>query len=153
MTTTLFEDIEREAVVREALTWERTPYQNCGDRKGVGIDCGMILIRAWADIGLIEPFDPRPYPRDFHLHRAEEVYLGIVNRFAAEIPEEQLKLGDIIMFKFGRCFSHGSIYLGNEEIIHAFVKDGMCTRARIDQTEFKDRPRRFFSFWAKDHGA
>ena len=65
----------REKVVAEAKSWIGTPYHNCADVKGVGCDCGMLLVRVFVDLGIVEPFDPRPYAHDWHLHRGEERYL------------------------------------------------------------------------------
>jgi hypothetical protein len=33
---------------------------NCTDLKGVGVDCGMLIVRVFVDTGLCAPFDPRP---------------------------------------------------------------------------------------------
>ena len=38
----------------------------------------MLLVRVYCDLGLVEPFDPRPYTRDWFLHRNEERYLGFL---------------------------------------------------------------------------
>ena len=38
----------------------------------------MLLVRVFVDTGLCPPFDPRPYPVDWHLHRSEERYLGFI---------------------------------------------------------------------------
>ncbi len=74
------EAAQRAAIVREARSWIGTPYHNCADVKGRhgGVDCGMLLVRVFVDTGLVAPFDPRPYPPDWHLHRSEEKYLGFV---------------------------------------------------------------------------
>ncbi len=69
---------QRAAVVAEARSWIGTRYHNCADVKGAGVDCGMLLVRVFVDTGLCQPFDPRPYPPDWHLHRSEERYLGFL---------------------------------------------------------------------------
>src|SRR5271156_6870557 len=66
----------RTAVVVSARAWVGTPYHHMADVKGVGCDCAMLLVRVFCDLGLVEPFDPRPYTRDWHLHRGEERYLS-----------------------------------------------------------------------------
>ncbi len=80
---------QRAAVVAEARSWIGTPYHNCADIKGVGVDCGMLLVRVFVDTGLCQPFDPRPYPIDWHLHRGEERYLGFVFDRSREVTEPQ----------------------------------------------------------------
>src|ERR1700722_5813082 len=107
---------QRAAVVAEARSWLGTPYHNCADIKGVGVDCGMLIVRVFVDTGLCDPFDPRPYPSDWHLHRSEEKYLGFVFDRCSEIPFLACPQageggvgalpGDVIVFRFGRCYSH-----------------------------------------------
>jgi hypothetical protein len=80
-----FEGFERRAIVREARSWVRTPYHPQGDIKGIGVDCGMLLVRVFVDTGLCAPFDPRPYADDWYLHRAEERYLGFIFDRAKEV--------------------------------------------------------------------
>ena len=41
----------REKIVAEARSWIGTPYHNCADIKGVGVDCGMLLVRVFVDLG------------------------------------------------------------------------------------------------------
>ena len=79
------EAAQRAAVVAEARKWIGTPYQSAQDVRGCAVDCGMLLIRAFVDAGLVEPFDPRPYPPDWHLHRSEEKYLGFVGALCAPV--------------------------------------------------------------------
>ena len=102
-----FEGLQRRVIVREARSWVRTPYHKQGDIKGIGVDCGMLLVRVFVDTGLCEPFDPRPYADDWYLHRSEERYLGFIfdraKEVAAPLP------GDVMVFRYGRCFSHGGI--------------------------------------------
>ena len=94
-------------MVAEARSWVGTPYHGCADVKGAGVDCGMLLVRVFVDLGLTEPFDPRPYPSDWHLHRSEERYLGFVFERGREVAEPQP--GDVAVFRYGRCYSHGGI--------------------------------------------
>ena len=111
----------RERVVAEARSWIGTPYHNCADIKRVGVDCGMLLVRVYVDLGLVPPFDPRPYTPDWHCHRSEEKYLN-------SLLERSIKVdaplpGDVVLFKVGRCYSHGGIVtrLSPLTIVHAFM--------------------------------
>ncbi len=69
---------QRAAVVAAARAWIGTPYHHMADIKGVGVDCAMLLVRVYCDLGLVERFDPRPYTQDWMLHRNEERYLGFL---------------------------------------------------------------------------
>ena len=101
------EQQQRAAVVAAARAWIGTPYHHMADIKGVGVDCAMLLVRVYCDLGLVEPFDPRPYTQDWMMHRNEERYLGFLLERARLV--ERRALGDVILFKIGRCFAHGGI--------------------------------------------
>jgi cell wall-associated NlpC family hydrolase len=141
---------QRAAIVAAACSWIGTPYHNCADVKGAGVDCGMLLVRVFVDTGLCEPFDPRPYPPDWHLHRSEEKYLGFVFDRAREV--EQPRPGDVAVFKFGRCYSHAGIVAEADPlaIVHAYAPARRVIQERVHQNavlaEIKRAPR-FFSLW------
>jgi len=72
-----------------------------------------------------------------------------------ELPEK----GDIILWKFGRCFSHGAIVVDYPMIIHAYV-GRECTLENMNNAawlnyigensannEAKKREVKFFSVW------
>ena len=90
---------ERAAIVAAAREWIGTPYHHMADVKGAGCDCAMLLVRVFCDIGLVEPFDPRPYVKDWHLHRGEERYLDFLLAHAREVASPLP--GDVILFKYG----------------------------------------------------
>ena len=111
---------QRAAILAEARSWIGTPYHHMADIKGVGVDCAMILVRVFCDLGLVAPFDPRPYTRDWHLHRGEERYLAALLERAHLVARPEP--GDIVVFRYGRCFSHGGIVTRAAPltILHAF---------------------------------
>ena len=78
---------ERDRIIAEARRWIDTPYHNGADIRGAGVDCGMLIVRVFVDTGLCAPFDPRPYPPDWHLHRGDERYLGFVFDRCAEVDD------------------------------------------------------------------
>ena len=103
---------QRAIVVAEARKWIRTPYHSGADVLGAGVHCGMLLVRVFVDTGLVAPFEPRPYPEDWHLHRSGERYLGFVVDRCQEVSDPEA--GDVVVFKYGRCFSHGGIVTRSE---------------------------------------
>jgi cell wall-associated NlpC family hydrolase len=108
-------------VVSQARAWLGTPYHHAADVRGAGVDCAMLLVRVYCDLGLVPQFDPRPYTRDWFLHRNEERYLGflLARSHEVRVPLE----GDIVLFRVGRCYGHGGIVTQAEPltIIHAFA--------------------------------
>jgi cell wall-associated NlpC family hydrolase len=145
-------DAERATVVAEARSWIGTPYHHTADIKGKngGVDCAMLLVRVYCDLGLVEKFDPRPYTRDWFLHRNEERYLGFLLARSREVntPLE----GDIVLFRFGRCFAHAGIVSKADPltIVHAFSH-----ASRVVEDVIRSNPElaprlkaaRFASYW------
>lgn len=136
---------QRESVVAEAKTWLNTPHHHAADIKGAGVDCGFLLIRAFHAVGLIPDIDPRPYPHDWHLHRSEEKYLEWVMKYTTKVDREP-KVGDILLYKFGRCISHGAIVVDYPTIIHAYIGQGVIY-ADASQEYLTKRLEGVYSFW------
>ena len=121
----------RAAIVASARDWVGTPYHHAADVKGVGVDCAMILVRIFCDLDLCATFDPRPYTRDWMLHRDEERYLGFLLEHSTEVADPLP--GDVVLFRFGRCFSHGGVVTQTRPltIIHAFAPARMVIEEDI----------------------
>lgn len=119
----------RELVVTEAHTWLKTPYHHEGDVKGAGVDCAMILVRVYCDLGLAPMFDPRPYPKDWFLHQDEERYVGWLEQYAHRIDAIDVGPGDIILHRIGRTGSHGAICIDDNLMIHSYAPSG-CVELR-----------------------
>ncbi len=83
-------DEQRKDVVAEARSWLGTPYHHAADVKGHGVDCAMLLVRVYCDLRPDRTFDPRPYTRDWFLHRDEERYLGFLLERAREVRSPAL---------------------------------------------------------------
>lgn len=136
----------RQKIIAEARTWLGTPWHHAGKIKGAGVDCGQILIEVYANCGFIARPNVDDYPRDWALHRDQERYLAVVERYchAVDVPD----LGDIVVYKNGRSFSHGGIVVDWPLIIHAHVEQGVVY-AEGDQGELvkNGRERRFYSFF------
>lgn len=144
---------QRAAVLAEARKWISTPYHNCADIRGVGVDCGMLLCRVFVDTGLVAPFDPRPYPFDWFLHRTEEKYLGFITARGVELAAgATAQPGDIIVMRFGRCYSHGGIITRTDPftMVHAYYPARRCLEEEIRHNpSLMDAARkpRYFTHW------
>jgi cell wall-associated NlpC family hydrolase len=153
----------RQAVVREALSWVGTPYVQLGDVKGPAgaIDCSMLLVRSYVDAGVFAPFDPRPYPPNWHMHHSEERYLAWLNTLGTEVPAPIA--GDVVVMRFGMCFSHGGVMVDETRVVHALAQHGTCAvtdlrEAFIEFERVRDavkkrmvwapRPKKFFNIFA-----
>ncbi len=150
---------QRAAVVTEARSWLRTPYHHEARLKGVGVDCAQLLIGVFSapGVGLIEPLAVPHYPHDWHLHRAAERYMQIILEHACEIEGPPLP-GDVVLWRFGRCYSHGAVVIEWPMVIHAYLHR-TCSLEDAEAAKWlnvigdgegdrgKRRPRKFFSYW------
>ena len=134
----------REDVVAEAESWLRTPYHHMGSVKGAGVDCGQFLIEVYYAVGLAPKIDTGHYPSDWHFHRSEEVYLGWVQ--AHSTSTDTPKAGDVALFKFGRCISHGGIMIDETTLIHSHLGMGVVY-AKLTDAELNGRCVGFYTLW------
>ena len=148
------ENAQRAAIVAAARSWIGTPYHNCADIKGVGVDCGMLLVRVFVDTGLCAPFDPRPYPIDWHLHRGDERYLGFIFDRGREVTEPQP--GDVMVLRYGRSYAHGGIVTKasrSRPSCTPSIRRAWFSKRRSSTTRHlcdAARAPRFFSYWATE---
>lgn len=157
---------ERAAIVEEAMSWRGTPYrpnQDIKDKNG-GVDCGMLLVRVFVDVGeklkklnwntvgkFPDRFDPRPYPNQWHLHNRAERYKGIVESLAHELSEGiEPGPGDIILFHFGHCYAHGGIVTKWPIIIHARGPRPVLREDVSVNTTLRNLRKKFFTIWYKE---
>jgi cell wall-associated NlpC family hydrolase len=152
----------RRRVVDEALSWIGTPYRQLGATKGIAVDCSMLLVRAMIDAGVVEEFDPRPYPPTWFLHRDDERYIDWFSTIAMEVTIP--RPGDIFAVKMGRAFAHSGFIVDDEHVVHAFADEQICNLSprRHPLLMWSNRrctiprPTRYFDFFAKlraDHPA
>jgi hypothetical protein len=141
--------MERALVVAAARSWIGTPYHHMADVKEHGVDCAMLLVRVYGDLGLIEKFDPRPYTRDWFMHQGEERYLGFLFDRAHEVREPGL--GDTVVFRIGRLFAHAGIVsrLRPFSVIHAFAPARLVIEDIVEAGELsaKMKTAKIASFW------
>lgn len=144
------ESEERQRVVEVAKTWIGTPYHHNAALKGVGVDCAFFLAAVFEEAELMPKVDiPHSSPQ-FMLHRNEELYKKEVAERAAEIPEEEIQPGDIVLFRIGRVFAHGAIIISwPDQIIHSHIMSGRVLITRSDECDLGGRKKIFFSPWKK----
>ena len=127
----------RAAIVREALSWLKTPYHHHGRVKGEdgGVDCLMLLAEVFERTGFAGHVDPGFYAHDWHLNHTEERYAQGLASYVRRLPDgESPQPGDIGLWHFGLTFSHGGIVVDEGPLVlHACLGHGVIlTRA----TEF-----------------
>jgi len=145
--TEQIESLYRRRVVEQAQSWIGTPYVKLAARKRVGVDCAMLMVRCWVDAGVYEEFDPRPYPPDWHLHRSEERYLAWLDTLGTRVDTPQA--GDLVCYKFGRCYSHSGIISRPGYVIHSAAYLGQAAETELRDGHLVDRGPIYFDLWEK----
>lgn len=147
------ESDQRAAAIACAESWLGTPYHHMASVKGPqgGVDCAFFLIDVYATAGIADRFVPAYYPQDWHLHRDAERYLDEVRQRCGTV--EFPLPGDLIVFKYGRTFSHGGIIIEWPKLIHSFFNlgviygDGAQGELAIDMKSGLPREHLFYSPW------
>ena len=130
-----------EKIAKAAIAWLGTPYANNSMVKGAGVACSYSLVAAVVDSGLMKAdrLQIENYSNEWHLHHSEEKYLKYVQQVADEVKEGSLlEIGDFMLYQYGRCISHGAIYIGKGLVIHAFVDYGVII-SKLDDVLFYDK--------------
>lgn len=127
----------QKLVIEEAKTWLNTPYHWNTRIKGVGVDCGQLLIGIFENTGVLEmgECDPGIYSNERHLHRTEEFYLSWIEKYCRLITDEP-QPGDIVMFRYGKCNSHSALVVEWPLLIHSYVRLGVIF-SEADDALFK----------------
>ena len=108
----------RQRVVDEALSWLKTPYAHNKALKGYAADCALFPLAVYEATGVLTPGPVPEYSPQWFLHHSEELYMNtVISRGAVET--EALDPGNFLLWRVGRCYSHGGIIIKWPVIIHA----------------------------------
>lgn len=138
-------DALRAAVVAEALRWRGTPYHHHGRVLGAGVDCAMLLAEVFERVGAVPHVDAGFYPRQWHLHQCQELFIAWLERVGAR-RVSQPQSGDVALFAYGHTYSHGAICTGGPDapLVHAYLRRGVIL-TRLDEEPLARRPVIFWS--------
>lgn len=115
----------RAAIVREAESWLGTPFHRDAMLKGVGVDCGRMLIAVYGEFGFQIPAESE-IPRlthDWHFHERRELLRDFVSTFMRPVADPLP--GDAAMFRYGRVYAHLAIVSEWPKVISATQKGGV----------------------------
>lgn len=136
----------RQRVIDVARTWLGTPFHDCAQLKGVGVDCANLLAAVYAEACIVQPVEIEAYSPQFMLHRDDPLFESYVRRFAHEIPEAEAQMGDIVLYKIGRSFAHGAIIVEwPAHVIHAFKSFRAVVETGGHEADLMKRDVKFFS--------
>ena len=117
---------EEKKFVEECRSWLGMKWIHGQCLKGYGVDCIQFIAAISKFMGwLDEKYEIPPYPRDWALHCAESKIEQEMGKYCRPVELSELKVGDILLYKFGRCNSHAAWYLGTGRAIHSHIKRGV----------------------------
>ncbi len=115
-----------ELFIEEALSWKGTKWRHGQALKGNSTDCIQWLLTLGKKFDWIPLLYQAPkYHRDWALHNNTSILKQEVQKFFYEVDSGNKMRGDILLFVFGKTSSHAGIYLGNNKMIHAHIKNGV----------------------------
>lgn len=139
---------QRAAIVREAMSWWKTPYHHHGRIKGPGggVDCLMLLVEVFERTGFAANVEPGFYPHDWHLHHTQERYVEGLATYVRQLGEgERPQPGDIGLWRFGLTFSHGGIVVDDGPmVLHSLIRRGVIL-TRATEAPLRGRPVQWWS--------
>jgi cell wall-associated NlpC family hydrolase len=138
--------ILRQQIVDEAKTWLGTKWHHEARIKGAGVDCGLYLLETYKNVGLVEDIKVDHYPKDFMFHRNEEFFIELIQLFSHEILEPPYLPGDVIIFRFGRIFSHAAIILDWPNIIHSDAKARCVCIEDVEKSRWSNKLKKVFRY-------
>lgn len=141
-------DKQREHIIQVAESCYGTPYRGWSCVKGAGFDCGQFLKYVYLEAGHNFP-DGIPTPEIYSLqvaqHREDPTYRNIVETYMQEIPESEVKPGDVVVYKIGKAFAHAAIIKQwPNHIIHVLEHYGVTGGHGLNHM-FSKFPRKFFT--------
>jgi hypothetical protein len=125
----------REAVIAEARTWERTPYEMNQCCKSAGVDCARFIYAVYRHCGLIQEEQIGIFGGDWSCHVKEEIYVFRMLRHAVKVlesvsyPTLKAEPGNVALVRTvepdpekknaGHAFDHAAIVVRWPLVLHA----------------------------------
>lgn len=110
---------EEKKFIEECRSWIPTAWMHGVGVKNYRSDCihyifGVAKNMGWIDRSYEIPF----YPHDWALHQPESRLVKELHKHCKLEKLENIKIGDLILYQFGKCESHIAWYLGDGKAIH-----------------------------------
>ena len=127
------DNMKRQEIINEARTWIGTTWVHQASLKGVGADCVGLVRGVYREITGIDTIVALDYPATWHLFRKEERLYDEAKKHMTEIPTDEAKPGDVLMFGFRNLPAHHlGIMTENRTIIHSYYDIGKVVEQRFD---------------------
>jgi len=108
-----------ERFAAKARDWIGVPYVHRGTTRQ-GCDCTGLIIGCLQEMGYLAGYKLRYYPHDWNLHAmADDFIQHELSGVADLIPNNKVKRGDILIFRFGKCPAHSAVLTSFPTFIHS----------------------------------
>ena len=116
-----------QKIAEKAMEWvkAKVPYRHRGMSRR-GADCTGLLIGVMQELGYLKNYKLPFYSIDWCLHKGRENIVIEVEKFAVEVPKRETKVGDVVLFKFGRCNAHAGILVEPSVVAHSYLEARKC---------------------------
>lgn len=147
-------DEQRAELTAESKTWIGTPYRGWSCVKGAGTDCGQFIYGVYRNCGHVPEMElPKDYSLEIAKHQESTEYVDFIARFMREIPESEVKPGDVAVWKLGKAFAHAAIVVEwSAFVIHCIGRYGVSGAHGTKFPLFRHAERKFFTLkdeWIK----
>lgn len=124
----------RKLVEQEVCSWIDTPYHDMACRKGVGVDCAMLVFGVAKAVGLTDLIyeDMPTYSPRMHLFNKSFLVDEIEKFGCVPIALNKAEAGDILLFEYHGTIAHAGIKVGDNEVVHAVKRPGYVVRVEIE---------------------
>lgn len=149
------EQLERDNVIKEALTWVDTPFLHDAEVKGAGCDCAHLITGVYAALGYMPHIQFPTYGRDWFRHATDENQHIIENalKYFVEITAEEAKPGDWLVLHIGRAWAHCAIITGEHKAVCAWPQNSKVTSINTREDMFvRNHKKRYFTAKWKSNG-
>lgn len=126
--------VTRGEIVEEARTWIGTKWVHQACLKNVAADCIGLIRGVYEHITGQAVEVVIDYPATWHLFKAEERLYNEVKKHLEEIPIEEARPGDVLLFGFGKGPAHhAGIQATANTFIHSWADVGKVSETRLDE--------------------
>lgn len=140
---------ERLKVAAAARSWLGVPFCHATRDRTFGIDCVNLIAAAFEGVVDVPPM-PR-YSQDWFLHSEANPLVDGIRQYADQIAHDQIGVGDIVTFRFGKALSHAGIIVGFENdgdsllCVHSYIRRGVVIDDLFAGSALARRADMFFS--------
>ena len=114
-------------IIEQARTWLGTPFAHQGRVKGLGVDCGGLLVCVGREVG-VEVADTPAYS----MSPDPEIFRSMLADYCYPISKDEMAPGDVVWISFAGEPRHVA-FVTDIGLLHAWGRPGKVVEHRIDE--------------------